>query len=204
MARPSKVAEAKIADHSPARPDIDIRRLSAGRSDGWIPRANNPRTHSEEQVDQIAASIVAFGWTNPVLVDENDTILAGHARVLAAKKLRMEAVPVIILRHLTDAAEARPRDRGQSARDRRALLRTDEETLRIELAILHEEEYNLDLLGFADVELARLLEAQDASPGLTDEDAAPELPVVPVSRSGDLWTLGGHVKCPHCGTVNDV
>jgi len=158
---------------------------------------NNPRTHSREQVASIAASIKEFGWTNPVLVDGDDGILAGHARVLAARKLDMDEVPVIVLKHLSPA-------------QRRALVIADnqlaiegagwnEETLRIELALLQEEDYSLDLLGFEDAELQRLLEAQDAAPGLTDEDAVPEVQSEPVARVGDLFVLGKHrVICGDC------
>jgi hypothetical protein len=102
MARPSKVAEGNTADKSvaPVSIDIQIERWPIGR---LIPRVNNPRTHSREQIANIAASIEAFGWTNPVLVDGDDGILAGHARVLAARKLGMKEVPVIVLRHLSSA-----------------------------------------------------------------------------------------------------
>src|SRR5450432_3773914 len=131
--------------------------------DKLIPRANNPRTHSREQVSQIAASIREFGWSNPILVGADNDIIAGHARLMAARKLGMEQVPVFVLRHLSPA-------------QRRALLIADnqlaiagagwdEEMLRIELAILHEEDFNLDLVGFEDVELSRLLAAQETTPG---------------------------------------
>ena len=162
-----------------------------------IPQVNNPRTHSLNQVANIAASIREWGWTNPILVGSDDDIISGHARLLAARKLGMEEVPVIMLAHLSPA-------------QRRALVIADnqlaidgsgwdEEMLRIELAALHEERYNLDLVGFDDVQLARLLEQQDASPSLTDEDAVPELQQEPVARLGDHFILGKHrMICGDC------
>src|ERR1019366_1458783 len=140
----------------PVEIDIQIERWPIER---LIPRANNPRTHSREQVARMAASMREFGWTNPVLVDGDDGILAGHARLLAAEKLGMKEVPVIVLRHLSPAQR-----RALVIADNQLAIAGaawDEEMLRIELAILHEEDYNLDLVGFDDVELARLLEAQD-------------------------------------------
>jgi DNA modification methylase len=201
MARSSKVAEAKITDHSPARLNIDIQ-IERWPIERLIPRVNNPRIHSREQVARIAASIEAFGWTNPVLVDGDDGILAGHARILAARKLGMREVPVIVLRHLSPAQR-----RALVIADNQLAIAGagwDEEMLRIELAILHEEEYDLDIVGFDDIELQRLLEAQDAAPGLTDEDSVPDVQPEPVARLGDLFTLGNHrVICADC-TQADV
>ena len=170
--------------------------------DKLIPRATNPRTHTREQVANIAASIREWGWTNPILVGADDDIIAGHARLLAARKLGLEEVPVIVLRHL-------------SAAQRRALVIADnqlaiggagwdEELLRIELATLHEQDYDLELVGFADVELARLLELQDTSPGLTDPDDVPDVQKELTARSGDLFLLGNHrLICGDC-TQPDV
>ena len=189
---------AKKAQASPpVEIDIQIERWPIER---LIPRVNNPRTHSREQIANIAASIEAFGWTNPVLVDGDDGILAGHARVLAARKLGMKEVPVIVLKHLSPAQR-----RALVIADNQLAIAGagwDEEMLRIELAILHEEDYNLDLVGFDDVELQRLLEAQDAAPGLTDEDAVPELPETPTTVSGDMWMLGDHRVL--CGDATEI
>jgi hypothetical protein len=102
MARSSKVAEAKITEHSAARLNIDIQ-IERWPIERLIPRANNPRTHSREQVARIAASIREFGFTNRILVGADDDIIAGHARLLAAEKLGMKEVPVIVLRHLSPA-----------------------------------------------------------------------------------------------------
>jgi DNA modification methylase len=155
-----------------------------------IPRITNPRTHTPEQVAQIAASIREFGWTNPVLVGADNDVIAGHARLLAARQLGMAEVPVIQLGHLSEA-------------QRRALVIADnqltinagwsEETLRIELQALQEADFDLTLVGFDEDELARLLAAEEATSGLTDEDAVPEVLEAPISVAGDLWRLGQHV-----------
>jgi len=186
---------AKTSHPSPSvEIDIQIERWPIER---LIPRVNNPRTHSREQIASIAASIQEFGWTNPVLVDGDDGILAGHARVLAARKLGMKEVPVIVLKHLSPAQR-----RALVIADNQLAIAGagwDEEMLRIELAILYEEDYNLDLVGFDDVELQRLLEAQEAAPGLVDEDAVPDVQPDPVARTGDLFVLGNHrVICGDC------
>jgi len=110
-----------------------------------IPYARNPRTHTDEQVAQIASSIVAFGWTKPVLVGADGVIIAGHARVLAARKLGSTEVPVIVLDHLTEAQR-----RALVIADNRLALNAgwDEEMLRVEIEALREDDFNLDLLGF--------------------------------------------------------
>jgi DNA modification methylase len=164
-------------------------RIERWSLDRLIPFARNPRTHSEAQVAQIAASIAEFGFLNPILVDTNAGILAGHGRLLAARKLQLTEVPVIVLDHLTEAQK-----RAYIIADNQLALNAgwDEDLLRLELAALQDEDFNVGLIGFEDQELARLLAAQDAAEGLTDEDAVPELPETPVSLVGDLWILGDH------------
>jgi len=154
-----------------------------------IPYAQNPRTHSDAQVAQIAASIAEFGFNNPILVDTKAGIIAGHGRLLAARKLQLEQVPVIVLDHLTEAQK-----RAYIIADNQLALNAgwDDELLRAELAALQDEDFNVRLIGFDDEELARLLAAQDAAEGLTDEDAVPELTETPTSTTGDLWLLGSH------------
>src|SRR6202140_4346445 len=122
--------------------------------DKLIPFARNPRTHSDAQIAQIAASIAEFGFNSPILVDSNAGIIAGHGRLLAARKLGLKEVPVIVLDHLTEAQK-----RAYVIADNQLALNAgwDEELLRIELAALQEEDFNLDLIGFEDEELARLL-----------------------------------------------
>jgi DNA modification methylase len=154
-----------------------------------IPYGRNPRTHSEAQVAQIAASVAEFGFNNPILVDTQAGIIAGHGRLLAARKLQLEHIPVIVLDHLSETQK-----RAYILADNQLALNAgwDEELLRMELAALQDEDFNVDLIGFEDEELARLLSAQDAAEGLTDEDSVPELLQTPVSEVGDLWILGSH------------
>jgi DNA modification methylase len=157
--------------------------------DKLIPWARNPRTHSDAQVAQIAASIAEFGFNNPILVDTKAGIIAGHGRLLAARKLDLKEVPVIVLDHLTEGQK-----RAYIIADNQLALNAgwNDELLRIELAALQQEEFDLSLIGFEDQELAELLAAQDPAEGLTDEDSIPELPETPVSVTGDLWILGDH------------
>ena len=157
--------------------------------DKLIPYARNPRTHSDAQVSQIAASIAEFGFNNPILVDTKAGIIAGHGRLLAARKLQLAEVPVIVLDHLTEAQK-----RAYIIADNQLALNAgwDDDLLRAELAALQEDDFNVRIIGFDDEELARLLAAQDAAEGLTDEDAVPELPQTPISVIGDLWILGNH------------
>lgn len=153
-----------------------------------IPYHNNPRTHSKEQVDQIAASIVEFGFLNPILVDTAAGIIAGHGRMQAATQLNLSVVPVVILDHLTEAQK-----RAYIIADNKLAENAgwDDEKLRAEIAALAEDDYPLDVMGFSDEELDDLLENPDAE-GNTDDDAVPETPVEPVTKLGDLWILGKH------------
>ena len=158
--------------------------------------------NSEAQVAQIAASIAEFGFNNPILVDSNSGIIAGHGRLLAARHLGLEKVPVIVLDHLSEAQK-----RAYIIADNQLALNAgwDEELLRLELAALQGEEFDVNLIGFEDEELARLLADQDLVEGLTDEDAVPDLPESPVSRPGDLWSLGLHrVLCGDATARADV
>ncbi|MCC6363000.1 MAG: site-specific DNA-methyltransferase [Bryobacterales bacterium] len=155
-----------------------------------IPFARNARTHSDEQVAQIAASIAEFGWTNPILAGADGIVVAGHARLLAARKLHMTEVPVIVLDHLTEAQR-----RALVIADNRLALNAgwDEEMLRVELEALREDDFNLELLGFADEEIEALLAEPDESvAGNTDDDAVPETPETAVTVPGDVWLLGEH------------
>jgi len=152
--------------------------------DALAPYQRNPRTHSEEQIAKIAASILEFGWTNPILVDGDRGIIAGHGRLLAARQLGMHRVPVITLAHLSPVQK-----RALVIADNRLALDAgwDEELLTEELKALDGLDFNLELTGFDLDELHDLLEEQTA-----DEVAAPEPPEDPVSRLGDLWILGDH------------
>src|SRR5712691_6172774 len=160
------------------------RRIELWLIDKLIPFARNPRTHSDAQIAQIAASIAEFGFNNPILVDTNAGIIAGHGRLLAARRLRLTEVPVIVLDHLTEAQK-----RAYILADNQLALNAgwDDTLLAAELAALQQEDFDVSLIGFEDEELARLLAEQDAAEGLTDEDAVPELPETPISLLEDLW-----------------
>jgi DNA modification methylase len=166
-----------------------------------IPYARNPRTHTDAQVAQIAASIREFGWTNPVLVDGANGIIAGHGRVLAARKLGLERVPVIELGHMSEAQK-----RAYVLADNQLALNAgwDEALLRLELAELSELGFDLGLIGFGAGELERLL-ASDTRTGLTEDDDAPALPEHAITRPGDLWLLGTHrLLCGDATVLADV
>ena len=167
------------------------------------PYERNPRTHSEAQVDQIAASMVEFGWTNPILIDENAGILAGHGRLLAARKLGLDEVPVIRFEHLSEAQK-----RAYLIADNQLALQAgwSEDLLAAELAWLRDESFDLDLIGFDAMELERLLAIADGETGSDGaEDEVPEPPEDPVSKPGDLWVLGNHrLLCGDATLLADV
>ena len=146
-----------------------------------IPYARNARTHSDAQVAQIAASIREFGFTNPVLVDAEGGVIAGHGRLLAARKLGMAEVPTLELNHLTPAQR-----RAYVLADNRLALSAgwDADLLRIELGELQDEGFDLALTGFDIDEIAGFLAG--SSTGLTDADEIPATPELPVSRLGDV------------------
>lgn len=166
-----------------------------------IPYFRNSRTHSDAQVARIAASIKEFGWTNPVLIDGDSGIIAGHGRVLAARKLGLSEVPCIELSHMTETQK-----RAYVIADNRLAENAgwDNELLALELGDLKAEGFDLDMLGFDVEELGALLEP-DAKDGLTDEDAAPELGDTPTSAAGDVWICGDHrVMCGDSTSATDV
>jgi len=177
----------RLADKLVRPFEIQIERWPVDR---LIPSDVNSRTHSPEQVAQIAASIRAFGFVNPILIGAGGGIIAGEGRLRAAHTLRMRDVPVIVLAHLSEIQR-----RALAIADNQLALNAgwDEELLRIELAgINNDPGFDVNLIGFDDEEVARLLAAQDAAQRLTDENAVPEVPDTPVSTAGDLWTLGEH------------
>lgn len=153
-----------------------------------IPYARNSRTHSDAQVAQIAASIKEFGWTNPILVDEEGGIVAGHGRVLAARKLNQGQVPCIVLSGLTEAQK-----RAYVIADNKLAMNAgwDNELLRVEIEELRGLDFDLDLLGFSQEELDALV-PEVINPGLTDEDDAPALAPDAITKPGDIWVMGKH------------
>jgi site-specific DNA-methyltransferase (adenine-specific) len=159
--------------------------------DRLIPYARNARTHSDEQVAQIAASIKEWGWTNPVLVDEGGQIIAGHGRVSAARTLGLKDAPVMVAAGWTDAQK-----RAYVLADNKLALNAgwDNDLLAVELADLKALDFDLDLTGFSPDEVEKI--AGQTDEGLTDADAAPEPAADPVSQLGDIWICGQHrVMC---------
>ena len=165
-----------------------------------IPHARNARTHSEDQIAQIAGSIAEFGFVNPVLVGDDGVIVAGHGRVLAARKLGLAEAPVIVLSHLTPTQR-----RALMIADNRIAENAgwDDEMLAAELTALRDEDTDLQLLGFDETELDRLLDGKGED--TEQADAVPEPPADPVSRHGDLWICGQHrVLCGDATVLSDV
>ena len=166
-----------------------------------IPYARNSRTHSDEQVAQIAASIKEFGWTNPILVDGENGIIAGHGRLMAARKLGMEQVPVIQLSGMTATQK-----KAYIIADNKLALNAgwDDELLGLELSELDLEGFDLELTGFTQEEIDAL-NPEQIPEGITDEDAVPEPPVDPVTRLGDVWLLGKHrLMCGDSTSIDAV
>ena len=166
-----------------------------------LPYVANSRTHSDAQVAQIAASIKEFGWTNPILIDGENTIIAGHGRLLAARKLGMADVPVIRLDHLTKAQQ-----RALVIADNQLALNAgwNMDMLKAEIEDLKLEDFDIDLLGFDDKFLDGLLEPEPTE-GLTDEDAVPDVPEQPKTVLGDVWVLGNHrLMCGDSTSIDAV
>ncbi|MCA8146561.1 site-specific DNA-methyltransferase [Ralstonia mannitolilytica] len=155
-----------------------------------VPYARNARTHSDEQVAQIAASIAEFGFTNPILAGSDGVIVAGHGRLAAAQKLGLEIVPVVVLDHLSPTQR-----RALVIADNRIAENAgwDDAMLRIEIAALQDDDFDLSLTGFDADALAELMAGDEPEgEGQSDDDAVPEVAETPVSRPGDVWLLGGH------------
>ncbi len=154
-----------------------------------IPYARNARTHSDEQIAQIAGSIKEFGFNNPVLIDKDNGVIAGHGRLAAARKLGLKEVPCIRLEHLTETQR-----KAYILADNRIALNSgwEAELLSLELSELLDGGVNLESLGFDADEIDALLNKIEPTEGLTDEDATPEVPEEPVTKPGDVWILGKH------------
>ena len=165
--------------------------------------AGNPRTHSDTQVDQIAASIREFGWTNPILIDANGTIIAGHGRLAAATRLGLTQVPVIRLGHLSDAQR-----KALVVADNQLALNAgwDDTALSNLIRELDAEEFNLDVLGFLSEDLDRYLVGfAENAVAEAEEGELPDIPIIPTTRPGDLWILGEHrLLCGDATVVTDV
>ena len=165
-----------------------------------VPYARNSRTHSAEQVDQIAASINEWGWTVPVLIDPQGELIAGHGRILAAQKLGIQDVPCMVADGWTDAQK-----QAYVIADNKLALNAgwDDELLKVELGELKDLDFDLSLTGFDTDELADMF--QEPTEGLTDEDAVPEPPEQPVTVEGDVWLLGRHrLMCGDSTSIDAV
>lgn len=164
-----------------------------------VPYTRNARTHSEGQVAQIAASIAEFGFVNPILVDSRDGIVAGHGRLLAARKLGLTEVPVIVLDHLSETQR-----RAYVLADNRLALNAgwDDEILAAELAGLESDGFDLGLIGFSEHELADLMADPEEAPAAEAEEEVPLPPAKAVTVPGDLWLIGAHRLI--CGDCRDT
>lgn len=166
-----------------------------------IPYVNNSRTHSENQVSQVAASITEFGFNNPILIDKKNTIIAGHGRLLAAQKLGLPEVPCVRLEHLTETQK-----KAYIIADNKLALNAgwDEELLSLELKGLEEDGFDTSLIGFDEKEMAQIL-SEGSKDGLTDEDEIPEVNEEAQTKEGDLYQLGNHkLLCGDSTSVEQV
>ena len=192
--------QSESAGASPPRP------WPADRVERWpigrlIPYANNPRLHTEADRDKIATSILKWGWTMPVLADEDGVLLVGHARVDAAAKLKLTSIPVIVAKGWTEDEK-----RAYRLADNQLAARAgwDPDLLNNELRALEFAGFNLDLIGFQPDRLAEILAGLGSS-GLTDPDSIPQAPDQPVTGRGDIWVLGDHrVGCGDSTNAADV
>ena len=165
------------------------------------PYARNAKTHDADQVAKIAASMAEFGWTVPVLVAADGELIAGHGRILAAAHLGLTEVSVIVLGHLTEAQRRAYRIADNKLTE---LGDWDEALLLQELQALLAEDFDLGVIGIPEVELDALLADIDDRPAISDDaaDTIPDPPADPITRPGDIWTLGKHRLC--CGDATDA
>src|SRR5260370_11072837 len=198
MGRPPKLTDAQKAEARKRLDDFAL--IVRRRCAALIPYARNARTHSDQQVAQIATSIREFGFTNPVLIDQEDGIIAGHGRVLAAHLLGLDEVPCIVLAHLTPTQR-----RAYVLADNKLALNAgwDLEMLSLEIGELGDAGFDLSLTGFDEFELGELF--AERTQGRTDPDNAPEPPAHPVAEPRDLWVLGRHrLLCGDSTVATDV
>lgn len=167
-----------------------------------IPYARNARTHSDEQIERIANSIKEFGWTNPILIDGENGIIAGHGRILAARKLGIEKVPTIELSGLTEAQK-----RAYIIADNRLALDAgwDEDILKLEFAELEKEGFELSKTGFSDEEINEMMADLDREVAGVEDIDTPEPPKNPKTKRGEIWILGTHrLMCGDSTSAEDA
>ena len=165
-----------------------------------VPYINNARTHNNEQVDQICASINEYGFTNPILIDEKNSIIAGHGRLLAAKKLKMKEVPCIVLCGLTEAQK-----KAYIIADNKLALNAGwtDELLKIEFENLKELDFDLNLTGFSADEIDEIL--GEGKKEIVEDDFDIEPPEEPKAKLGDIYRLGNHrLMCGDSTKEEDV
>jgi DNA modification methylase len=191
----------KTGAKSPTLPETLRLKIAYRKVDGLKPYARNARTHSDKQIEQIAASIRQFGFTNPVLIDGAGDIVAGHGRVAATRKLGFDEVPVIELAHLSEAKR-----RAYVIADNRLaeLAGWDREILAIELQVLSDMEldFDLEITGFETAEIDLLLDDDDVSDHNPADDVPEPVPGPAITRPGDIWHLGRHKLI--CGDAQDA
>lgn len=200
--RGTKSKPKKKAAKRPKKLKASALKIKRVETSELTPYAKNSRTHSDVQVAQIAASINEFGFTNPILIDEDHGVIAGHGRLLAAHQLEIKKVPCIILDGLSDIQK-----KAYVIADNKLALNAgwDEEMLSLELKDLQDMDFDLGLTGFDDDELGDFLNMGDEKTGLTDDDAVPEPPETPSTRLGDIWILGDHrLMCGDSTSVDAV
>ena len=179
---------------------MEKREIIYKKTKDLIPYARNSRTHSDEQVAQISASIKEFGFTNPILIDEDGLIIAGHGRVQAAQRLKLDEVPAIVLEYLTEAQK-----KAYVIADNKLAINAgwDFDMLKVEFNDLIDMDFDLSLIGFDGKELNQIL--ADPTEGLVDADTIPETPVEPISKVGDMWLLGNHrLLCGDSTLVDNI
>lgn len=177
-----------------------VDKIEKRKVDDLIPYARNARTHSDEQVAQIAASIKEWGWTTPILIDEEGEIIAGHGRVMAARKLGIEEIPT-----MTAVGWTKAQKKAYVLADNQLPQNAgwDMDLLKVEVMDLDGDGFDLSLMGFEDDFIADML--AEPTEGLTDEDAVPEVPDDPVTVEGDVWVLGDHrLMCGDSTSIDAV
>jgi DNA modification methylase len=161
----------------------------------------NSRTHSEEQIQELINSIKEFGFTNPLLIDEKNVLIAGHARLQAAKSIGFEQLPCIVLDHLNDVQKA-----ALVIADNKIALNAGWDFIKLSSQILwlQDKGFNIDLTGFKAHEISSFLIKSD-SEGLTDPDSVPEITDNPITKMSDVWLLGEHrLMCGNSKSIDDL